>query len=1115
MSVSIGTADVPSADRQYLADRLRAGQVTSVESLPLSAQAYLAWGLWDAFRRPVVWVVDGPRRLDLLYQDLVTLTEGHDLGITAFPPREILPGRNGRVDPDLVGDRLKTLQRCLQQPFPAVIVTTVQALLQKTLSPRVFMRSTVHLKQAHEHEPEELTRMLARAGYAFEVEVHEKGQAAVRGGLLDVWPPSEPWPLRIEFFGSVIDSIRTFDPVEQRWRDRLAAAYLTPPLEADPADRGGGSQADLTAFLPREANWVWSDPRSVREHAEHYRNSISDEHERRKVSRYPILRRRIAESFRGGILHVGADGDRPEPLYTLPFEPYDDVPALRGDVLDPDLLEAERRSLVHDLQHRAASGWAVHIFFATAGALERFREVYDLSGNDAPVLHVGALSGGFRCEPLRLMVVSESDLYGRRKDHRGRLDIAARKRAAARTTSERLSEWSEMQPGDLVVHLEHGIGKYLGLYEIGTGVQQEEVLAIEYADGAKLYVPVAQAHLLSRYVGVGKQRPRLHALGGRRWLRDKLTAEKAIRDLASTLLETQAERASHAGHAFPADTHWQHAFEAAFPFQETLDQERAIHEVKEDMERARPMDRLVCGDVGYGKTEVAMRAAFKAVTHNHQVAVLVPTTVLAQQHYDTFSARMEAFPVRVEMLSRFQTRSEQREIVERVRAGQVDIVIGTHRLIQQDVHFKHLGLVIIDEEQRFGVEQKEHLKQLRRRVDVLTLTATPIPRTLYLSLTGARDMSTIQTPPQERLPIETIVTENRDETVREAVLRELNRDGQIYYLHNRVKTIERVRQRLERIVPEARVVTAHGQMPERLLADVMRRFVRGEYDVLLCTTIIESGVDIPNVNTILIERADRFGMADLYQLRGRVGRYKHRAYAYLLLPRHGQLFDTARKRIGAIKRYSSLGAGFKLALRDLEIRGAGNLLGAEQSGHIAAIGFDLYCQLLKRSVARLRGERVPPIIDVAVRLDFIELAPGMARDPHAAVIPSDYIDDETLRVTAYRRIAGASLESEIDALRDEFRDRFGPLPPALERLLQIARIRIVCADHHIDTVEVRGDKLMLSRKEHYLMKHRRFPRLTREEPSERLDEIMESIQTWDAPASDHAASSAVPSGEVT
>jgi transcription-repair coupling factor (superfamily II helicase) len=553
----------------------------------------------------------------------------------------------------------------------------------------------------------------------------------------------------------------------------------------------------------------------------------------------------------------------------------------------------------------------------------------------------------------------------------------------------------------------------------------QECLVLEYASRdpgqppPKLYVPVTEAHLVGKYVGVGKARPQLNALGGTRWAKVKAEAERAVRDVASELLEIQAVRESQTGHAFPSDSPWQREFESAFIYEETPDQERAIQETKTDMEAPKPMDRLICGDVGFGKTEVAIRAAFKAVIGGKQVAVLVPTTVLAQQHFNTFRERMADYPVRIELLSRFRSRRAQQKVIKELAAGAVDIVIGTHRLIQDDVVLKDLGLVVIDEEQRFGVLHKEKFKRVRRLVDVLTLSATPIPRTLYLALSGARDMSTIQTPPHDRLPVETVVTQYDERLIRDAIKREINRGGQVFFLHNRVATIDIMAAKLKELVPEVRLAVGHGQMHSDDLEQVMTEFVNGDADVLLSTSIIESGLDIPNANTIVIDRADRFGLSDLYQLRGRVGRYKHQAYAYFLLPRHARLLTDVRKRMSAIRQYSTLGSGFKIAMRDLEIRGAGNLLGAEQSGHITAVGFELYCQLLKQSVSALKGEQVKPRIVVEVRLDFLGFNPGEIgavaegelgeRDlVAAAYVPPSYAPEARHRIEIYRKLAQAS-----------------------------------------------------------------------------------------------------------
>ena len=673
----------------------------------------------------------------------------------------------------------------------------------------------------------------------------------------------------------------------------------------------------------------------------------------------------------------------------------------------------------------------------------------------------------------KILVIAESDFYSYKTNR------VIKRRGRKRYTGKRFATWSEIQPGELVVHVDHGIGRYLGLYEIEVAGRTSEVLTVEYADGAKLYLPTHQSHLLTSYTGLGKVRPELHKLGGARWNKDKKNTSDAIQDLAAQLLETQATRELKLGYAFSADTPWQLEFEATFPWLETDDQISAIEAVKKDMESARPMDRLICGDVGYGKTEVAMRAAFKAVMEGKQVAVLVPTTILAQQHFDSFRERMAAFPVHIEMLSRFRTQSQKKEkALQKLAAGEVNIVIGTHRLVSKDVKFNDLGLVIIDEEQRFGVKAKERLKEMRQRVDILTMSATPIPRTLYMSLTGAKDMSTIMTPPQNRQPVETIVTERKTETIRQAILRELNREGQVFYLHNRVQTIDKAWEEIEQIVPEAKIDVAHGQMDESELSEIMHDFVEGKTDVLICTTIIESGVDVPRANTIIIDRAERFGLSELYQLRGRVGRSNHKAYAYLMLPPSGHLPIDAQKRLQAMKQYTELGAGFKVAMRDLEIRGAGNLLGKQQSGHIAAIGFDLYCQLLQRTIAQLKGEKLPPIVDVTIRVDFLAMSPNDAvpktnyydpwatetvEKPEPAFIPYDYVEDETLRVQLYQRISGINKPKLIENLRKELRDRFGPIPNAVANLLRVAGVRIIAAEKNISTIECTEGRIRLTR----------------------------------------------------
>jgi transcription-repair coupling factor (superfamily II helicase) len=1064
----------------------RAGGVY-VPELPGAATAYLSGLLAEHLGCPLVVVLSGPRALDRFAADVGTLYPGLDA--VYFPPWERLPGADGQPLAEVLGDRLEVLRRCLSSARPRVLLTCVQALMQKTMAP-AELQSGRHRLDCHQaYDFQGILDRLQAGGYVFEAEVLVKGQAAHRGGIIDCWPPSEEWPVRLEFFGDTLDSLRRFDPENQRSIERLEGIDLLPAQE-----QAGEREptATLMDYVAADTRWVWCDEDEIRVHGQQYEAAVAESAATAWTLTYKAMRAKVKLRCPGGPVVLG--GRRPRGAVDWPIvcRPLAGLPSLERAGLGQDALEEARREWVDALGQWADAGHEVLIYFGTEGTRDRFVEWRVGDGEDARgrfTLRVGPLSEGFHYPDGRLLVVSEHDVYGHRREGRGRYDPHARRAGPKRLGGPRIAEWRDIQPGELVVHVEHGIGRYLGLYEIVTNGQRQEVLTVEYADKAKIYLPVSQAHLLSRYIGFGRQRPDLHALGGKRWTREKVAAERAVRDLAAHLLETQAARQTLAGRACAVDSPWQHEFEAAFPFEETEDQLSAIADVKRDMESARPMDRLICGDVGYGKTEVAMRAAFKAVMDGRQVAMLVPTTVLAQQHYESFRERMAAFPVRIEMLSRFRTRAEQRQVVEELNQGRIDIVIGTHRLVQPDVLFKNLGLVIVDEEQRFGVEHKEHLKSLRQLVDVLTMTATPIPRTLYMSLAGARDISTIQTPPQERLPVETIVTEHRDDLVRDAIRRELQREGQVFYLHNRVRTIEQTQRKLQALVPEARIAVGHGQMNEHALEAVMSGFVRGHYDVLLCTTIIESGVDIPNVNTIFIERADRFGLSDLYQLRGRVGRYKHKAYAYLLLPRHGQLFSAARDRVRAIRKYSGLGSGFKLALRDLEIRGAGNILGAEQSGHIAAVGFDLYCQFLKRTVAKMKGETPPPIIEVEIRLDFIDASPLHADEDEAAVIPPGYIDDEQLRVNVYRRLAGLTAVAELQALREELADRWGPVPPALDRLLRISSCRLCAHACGIREVEVRENKLMLKRNGEWIMPDKRFPRLTATGACEKLDEI--------------------------
>ena len=1085
------------------------GEDANLPSLSTSALAALLLHWLHLDPGPWVIVTDGPRTLDALYQDL------HSLGGGTADLFDYFPAWDGPAHtdlrggaPDLLGDRLQTL---LRDPalHPPRILTDVRALMQRLPDPAELRQVVLPLAAGDSRSMESLCDALLDTGYQFEPEVMDKGEAAKRGGVIDLWPPNLPFPLRIDFFGDVIDSLRYFDPARQRSLERIESVDILPARESGQH----APTATLAAYLPPDTRWLLVEADAIDQHAtlfaalqaESYaENSEDDFDEAPQPAPLPPLQPEdlhdlILSRAGGGILRTGdalggVGGPRLDPGITA----CEGLHSLPGSAPESEQLERARADLISREAEQAAQGWTVVFSFNTDGARDRFREAYGARTGDAVHIVRGMLAEGFRFPALKVSVIAESDVYGIRKHMRNKYDAHAPTRKGAQAAGARITELSDIQPGDWVVHIDHGIGKYLGLFEIEFVGQRQEVLSIEYAEGAKLHLPVGQAHLLSRYAGLGAgPPPEPHKLGGERWMRQKVVAERAVRDLAAQMLETQAIRETLPGHAFAADTPWQVEFEATFPYTETPDQERAIADVKADMERTKPMDRLICGDVGYGKTEVAMRAAFKAVMDGKQVAVLVPTTVLALQHYQTFCERMAAFPVRVEMLSRFRSPAEQRQIVGHLRDGSIDIVIGTHRVTSKDVRFKDLGLVVIDEEQRFGVRHKETLKEMRRLVDVLTLTATPIPRTLYLSLTGARDVSNIQTAPRERLPVHTEVHPFDLQLIRTAILRELNREGQVFFLHNRVQSIHTLAQKLEQLLPEARIVTAHGQMPERRLENIMRIFAEGGADVLLCTTIIESGVDLPNVNTMIIDRADRFGLAELYQLRGRVGRYKHQAHCYLLLPADGSIRGIARERLRILRKYSSLGAGFKIALRDLEIRGAGNLLGAKQSGHIADIGFDLYCQLLEQSIRTLK--KMPPrkIVDVKVRADFLDMRPD-ATDPEAACsLPIHYIEDEALRVEIYRRLAGLATQPDVDDMQAELTDRFGRMPRAVDNLLLLARIKIAANTLNIRDVEVRNQKIMLTRNGQYLMRGTRFPRLYQKSAPDRLTELLHILTHWD------------------
>jgi transcription-repair coupling factor (superfamily II helicase) len=1019
-----------------------------------ASHAFLAAMVCEAAKdlaKTRVWLVcDLPRHRERLAAEIELW--GINALVLPDPPTETVDGTI--ADPESAAEWFAVLE-ILARSETCVVLCGSDAFASRAPSPAALRSSRTPLKPGNPLDPDDLAQSLAGHGYERVPTVTSRGQFAVRGGIIDVFAWQAAKPLRLEFFDTDLESIREFDLDSQASTQKLLEAELLlaePATEATVADYR--RKNDLIVSI--SAGIAKPDVRILEEAAEY--NSEED---------FTLA------------------------TYGSPLGTFE-----AGDfVLD----ELRRENFFRQLNDWKRDGWDVAMVFSNKGEQERFSE---LSGKDlerdlglVPVR--GELMAGFTVPLTRLAVLSSSELFGRYRTpgtaRRSTLDKA--RAARARATVD------EMEEGDLVVHYEYGVARFKG---IQPGDDGEELL-LEYRDGALLGVPLEQAHLVGKYVGLGGKTPDLNKLGGTAWKTARKAAEKSILDYAAQLLRVQAERQHEPGFAHPPDTKWMWEFERSFHYTETADQRRAIEEAKRDLESPRPMDRLVCGDVGFGKTEVAIRAAFKTITSGKQAAILVPTTVLAEQHWRTFRERMSDYPIRVELLNRFRTPSEIRDTIAGIADGSVDLVIGTHRLISGDVKFKDLGLVVVDEEQRFGVAHKEKFKQLFRQVDVLTLSATPIPRTLYMALMGARDMSTIDTPPPNRVPVSTTVCAYDERVIRDAIRREMKRGGQTFFLHNRVKSIEQMRSRIAELVPEARILVGHGQMEKDDLEVVMHTFVKGEADVLLATTIIETGIDIPNANTILIDRADRFGLADLYQLRGRVGRAGEKAYAILLLPRDMMTVGDARKRIHAIKQYTALGSGFKIAMRDLEIRGAGNLLGTKQSGHISQIGFELYCQLLRQSVDRLKGRKDAPRGEATFKVDFVITTEtawlkcgGGLQAPSPSIpafLPSNWLADTQTRIAAYRELSEAGTEKAVDALDASWRDRFGRIPEAAVNLLHIARIKALAAAENIASVEISGQRLMLHRGGDYiLLEGRRFPRLKAASPAGKLTEAVEMLR---------------------
>ena len=961
----------------------------------------------------VLAVVASVEDADQLVEDVRLFA---DREVALFPALESSPADEsfpGQLHSQRIAIVRRLAPESSEQP-PAVIVAPVQALLQPVPDAAALAEATLELRVGARHRLESLAEWLVERGLERATMAEGAGEFSIRGGILDVYALAAARPLRLEFFGDEVESIRTFDVESQRSGARLESCEIVALAGSRIAQAVEGGPRALMHALPPEAWVCLHEPLDVQDRAEKTIEQLGDQ---QVLVPYDAA---YAAWSRCPMLHTTA----------LVVPEGDD--AVSFEVRSTQAFDGQLAGMCEELDRLARANERVAIYCNNVGERERLAELLrdaDFARAGQLDYRDGFLSTGFEFTELRLACVGHHELFRR----------YSQRRRPRRPTAP-IESFLELTKGDYVVHVSHGIGRFLGMERLNRRGELEDFLTLQYADNVRLYVPATKIQLVQKYVGSFKARPTLSKLGGTRWEARKDAVKEAVRDMAQDMLRLQAVRAQMPGIAYPPDDPLTAEFERAFLYEETPDQLDASGEIKGDMERPRPMDRLLCGDVGYGKTELAMRAAFKTVAAGKQVALLVPTTVLAQQHYRTFTERFADYPVLIEVLSRFKTGREQRETVQRAAEGRVDILVGTHRILSSDVRFRDLGLVVIDEEQRFGVEHKERLKRLRATVDVLTMTATPIPRTLHLSLLGIRDISSLNTPPQDRLAVRTQVCRANPKLIREAILRELARDGQVFFVHNRVYNIDDVANFLTTLVPEARFVVGHGQMHEHELERHMTRFVDGEADVLVSTTIIESGLDIPRANTLFVNRADQFGLADLHQLRGRVGRYKHRAYAYFLVPDDRPINPKAVQRLKAIEEYDELGAGFKIAMRDLEIRGAGNILGTEQSGHIAAIGYDLYCKLLDTTVKELRNEPIVERVEVEVDIDL------------NAYLPTDYVPDDRQRMDIYRKLAQTATMDELETVGEEIRDRFAGHPEPVTKLMARHELRLCLEPYKITSL---------------------------------------------------------------
>ncbi|MGD1024116.1 MAG: transcription-repair coupling factor [Candidatus Sulfotelmatobacter sp.] len=1080
-----------------------------VSGLTPTAKALLLVLFQRSAGRPLLFIVNDNRTVEdflPVLRGFCELTAACDPeSIISLPARDVLPFQNLSPHPELQEERATALWK-IATGAASIVVSPVAATAIRLRSSDYYADLARTIRRGETFDLDSLLAHLNTVGYTSTDVVEMPGQYALRGGILDVYSPEADRPLRIEFFGDEADSIRKFDPASQRSSNPVDEAVLLPLTETpisehllgaihtrlsgkritgneeivEAAVRAGGlnvfpgwefytpvAGADRTIFdLLPQASVLLDEPDQLTQEFDRFWTRVAEAHERSGV---------------GNLV-------RPDDLYLPPDDWWQKTSTLPGANLEhlgitrslddaseiSFLTQPSPRfhgavpSMLEEVQKLNAEGKRVLFAVPNTGEVERLADVfteYNVSfrlgsrtrGGESYADETSYFAGEVLTTTLAAAYVPDGVLlpdanlaiFGSRDLFDESDAVASRPQRSKSKVSAFLSDFRDLQVGDYVVHVEHGIGQYQGLKEINHGDGPAEFMLLEFAEAARLYVPLTRLDLVQKYRSSEGAKPVLSHLGTQSWSKTKARVKKAMKDMADELLKLYAERKTAVGHAFPPGNEWFREFEDAFEFNETEDQAQAIKDVIRDMESSQPMDRLLCGDVGYGKTEVAMRAAFKAIADNKQVAVLAPTTVLAFQHFETFKQRFAPFPITIEMISRFRSPKQQKEILQKTEAGKIDVLIGTHRILSKDIKFSDLGLLIVDEEQRFGVRHKERIKQMRKQVDVLTMSATPIPRTLHMSLVGLRDMSVIETPPKDRMAIQTVVASWDEKLIQSAIEQELERGGQVYFVHNRVDTIWEIAAKIQALVPKSRVIVGHGQMSEGELEKVMLKFMHHEADILVSTTIIENGLDIPLCNTILINRADRLGLSELYQLRGRVGRSNRRAYAYLMLPPEVELTPIARRRLAALKEFSDLGAGFKIAALDLELRGAGNMLGGEQSGHIEAIGFELYTQMLERAVREMKGEAAPDEAETQLNLGL------------NIRIPADYVPEENQRLQMYKRVARVETESQLNDVSAELQDRYGPPPPAVRNLLDYASLKLLCMKVGVNAIERKRDFVTL------------------------------------------------------